>query len=314
MPRLGRGTLDVFGLCLGGNVFGWTADERASFAVLDAYVAGGGNFVDTADQYSAFVPGNVGGESETIIGRWMHARGNRADVVLASKVGKKPGRQGLAPANIRAGIEESLRRLQTDYVDLYYAHIDDPDTPLEETLGTFDALVREGNVRHIAASNYEAPRLALALAVSDREGLARYVALQTHYNLVERERYEGPPRDLCAREELACLPYWALARGFLTGKYRPGGEVVDSPRAGQASAYLDDRGLCVLGAPRRRGRGARHDPRGGRDRLAARPADGRHADRQRAQRRAAGEPARGRRAGAERRRARAPARRRRVGA
>jgi aryl-alcohol dehydrogenase-like predicted oxidoreductase len=248
MPRLGHGALDVFGLCLGGNVFGWTADEQASFAVLDAYVAASGNFVDTADQYSAFAAGNVGGESETIIGRWMHARANRADVVLATKVGRKPGREGLAPDNIRAGIEESLRRLQTDYVDLYYAHRDDPDTPLEETLGAFDALVREGKVRHIAASNYEAPRLAQALAVSDREGLARYVALQTHYNLVERERYEGPLRDLCAREELACLPYWALARGFLTGKYRPGGDVVDSPRAGQASAYLDDRGLRVLDA------------------------------------------------------------------
>jgi aryl-alcohol dehydrogenase-like predicted oxidoreductase len=247
MPRLGPSTLDVFPLCLGGNVFGWTADEQASFAVLDAYVAGGGNFVDTADQYSAFAPGNVGGESETIIGRWMQARDNRARVVLATKVGRKPGREGLTAGNIRTAIEESLRRLQTDYVDLYYAHRDDPDTPLEETLGAFDALVREGKVRHIAASNYAAPRLAEALAVSDREGLARYVALQTHYNLMERAAYEGELRDVVAKYSLGAIPYYGLARGFLTGKYRTG-ERVDSPRAAAASQYVGEKGDRVLAA------------------------------------------------------------------
>jgi aryl-alcohol dehydrogenase-like predicted oxidoreductase len=248
MARLGSTGPDVFPLCLGGNVFGWTADEPSSFAVLDAFLEGGGNLVDTADQYSAFVPGNHGGESETIIGRWMRRRGVRDRVVLASKVGKRPGFEGLAPANIRRVVEGSLERLQTDHLDLYYAHRDDPETPLEETLATFDALVREGKVGAIAASNYDAPRLAEALAISDREGLARYVALQPHYNLVEREHYEGPLRDLCAREGLGCLPYWGLAKGFLTGKYRTGDENAGSPRAAQATAYLDDRGRRVLGA------------------------------------------------------------------
>ena len=248
VPRLGRSDLDVFGLCLGGNVFGWTADEGQSFEVLDAYVAAGGNFVDSSDSYSAFAPGNQGGESETVLGNWFAARGNRADVVLATKVGRKPDRQGLSRANIRTAVTESLERLQSDYIDLYYAHADDPDTPLEETLSAFDELVREGSVRHIAASNYSAPRLAAALEISDRQGLARYVALQPHYSLVERHHFEGELVDLCVREGLACVPYWALARGFLTGKYRPGVEV-DSPRAGAAAKYLEDeRAVAVLAA------------------------------------------------------------------
>jgi aryl-alcohol dehydrogenase-like predicted oxidoreductase len=248
VPRLGRSDLDVFGLCLGGNVFGWTADEDASFAVLDAYMAAGGNFVDSSDSYSAFAPGNRGGESETVLGNWFAARGNRADVILATKVGRKPDRQGLSRENMRVAVAESLERLQSDYIDLYYAHADDPDTPLEETLQAFDELVREGKVRHIAASNYSAPRLAAALEISDRDGLARYVALQPHYSLVERDHYEGDLADLCVREGLACVPYWALARGFLTGKYRPGVEV-DSPRAGAAGEYLEDeRSLAVLAA------------------------------------------------------------------
>jgi len=248
MVRLGRSDLDVFPVCLGGNVFGWTADERQSFMVLDAYVDAGGNFIDTSDSYSAFAPGNVGGESETVIGNWIAARGNRASVVIATKVGRKPDRQGLSRANIRAAVEESLARLQTDYIDLYYAHADDPATPLDETLATFDELIKEGKVRYIAASNYAASRLEQALEISDRLGLARYVALQPHHSLVEREHYEGPLADLCEREDLACVPYWALARGFLTGKYRPDGAEVDSPRAGQAAQYLDDRGIRVLEA------------------------------------------------------------------
>ena len=246
MARLGRSDLDVFGLCLGGNVFGWTADEAQSFEVLDAYVTAGGNFIDSSDSYSAFAPGNVGGESETVLGNWFAARGNRADVVLATKVGRKPDRQGLTRGNIRIAVTESLERLQSEYIDLYYAHADDPDTSLEETLHAFDELVQEGKVRQIAASNYSAPRLAEALEISDREGLARYVAFQPHYSLVERHHYEGEPAELCVREELACVPYWALARGFLTGKYRAGGHV-DSPRAGAASQYLEDpRAVAVL--------------------------------------------------------------------
>jgi aryl-alcohol dehydrogenase-like predicted oxidoreductase len=248
VARLGRSDLDVFGLCLGGNVFGWTADEAESFEVLDAYIAAGGNFIDSSDSYSAFAPGNHGGESETVLGNWFAARGNRADVILATKVGRKPDRQGLSRENIRTAVVESLERLQSDYIDLYYAHADDPDTPLAETLRAFDELVQEGKIRYIAASNYSAPRLAEALEVSDREGLARYVALQPHYSLVERQHYEGELAELCVREELACVPYWALARGFLTGKYRPGAEV-DSPRAGAAGRYLEDgRAVAVLAA------------------------------------------------------------------
>jgi aryl-alcohol dehydrogenase-like predicted oxidoreductase len=245
MARLHDTDLDVFPLCLGGNVFGWTADRDASFAVLDAYVAAGGNFIDTADVYSAFAPGNSGGESETLIGEWMAARGNRSEIIVATKVGKLEGRIGLAPDNVRAAIDDSLTRLQTDYVDLYYAHDDDQDTPLEDALDTFGDLEREGKVRYVAASNYTAPRLAEALEVSKREGLPRYVALQPHYNLMERAAYENGLAEVCTREGLACMPYWGLAKGFLTGKYRDG-EDVDSPRAGAAGSYLDDRGREVL--------------------------------------------------------------------
>ncbi|HEV3218006.1 MAG TPA: aldo/keto reductase [Vicinamibacterales bacterium] len=247
MSLIDHTNLDVFPLCLGGNVFGWTADERQSFAVLDGYLAAGGNFVDTADAYSAWVPGHSGGESETIIGRWMAARGARGRMIIATKVGMAPGLKGLSPRTIRTAAEASLRRLGVDRIDLYYAHADDSETPVADSLRAFDALVKEGKVRYIAASNYTAPRLAEALAVSAREGLARYVALQPHYNLMHRSDYEGELRDLCAREGLACLPYFSLAKGFLTGKYRPGKEV-DSPRAAGAREYLDDRGLRVLAA------------------------------------------------------------------
>ena len=245
--RFGTTDLHVFPLCLGGNVFGWTADERQSFEVLDAYRAAGGNFVDTADAYSAWVDGHTGGESETIIGRWMKARGNRASMIIATKVGRLATMKGLSAKTIRAGAEASLRRLDTGHIDLYFAHADDPDTPLEETLRAFDALVREGKVRHIAASNYTAPRLAEALAVSRREHLASYVAIQPHHNLAHRQDYEGALRELCVREHLNCVPYFALASGFLTGKYRQG-MTVDSPRAPWVANYLDERGERLLRA------------------------------------------------------------------
>ena len=247
MTKLGNTSLDVFPLCLGGNVFGWTIDEPHSFAVLDAYAAAGGNFVDTADMYSSWVPGNVGGESETILGHWMAARKNRDRIVVATKVGKLPGLDNLGARTIRTAAENSLRRLGTDRIDLYYAHADDPSTPLEETLGAFDALVREGKVLHVAASNYTEARLSEALAISKREGLSRFVALQPHYNLVHRAEYEGALADRCTGEGLACFPYYALASGFLAGKYRPG-VTVESARAGGAAKYLDERGLRVLAA------------------------------------------------------------------
>ena len=247
MTRIGHTPLDVFPLCLGGNVFGWTADEAQSFATLDAYAAAGGNFVDTADVYSAWAPGNSGGESEAILGRWMAGRGNRDRIVVATKVGKLAGLTGLSAKTIRSAAEASLRRLGTDHIDLYYAHSDDPATPLDETLGAFDSLVREGKVRAVAASNYTASRLSEALEVSRAAGFARFEALQPHYNLVHRAEYEGALSDLCVREGLSCFPYYALASGFLSGKYRPGTSV-EGARAGAAAKYLDDRGVRALAA------------------------------------------------------------------
>jgi aryl-alcohol dehydrogenase (NADP+) len=245
--RLLQTDLDVFPICLGGNVFSWTANEAESFAVLDAYAAGGGNFIDTADVYTSWVPGHSGGESEAIIGRWLASRGLRNRMIVATKVGLLGGLEGLAPATIRRAAEASLRRLGVDRLDLYYAHKDDPKTAVEDTLRAFDALVREGKVRYIAASNYTAPRLAEALALSSRDGLARFVALQPHYNLVHRGEYEGELEALCARESVACVPYFALAKGFLSGKYRPGAQVA-SARAESARAYLDERGVRLLTA------------------------------------------------------------------
>jgi aryl-alcohol dehydrogenase (NADP+) len=239
MAKLDGTDLDVFPLCLGGNVFGWTADEDASFAVLDAYADAGGNFIDTADTYTR---PNMG-VSETIIGRWMAARGNRDQMVIATKVGSDGG---LSAANVAAHAEGSLRRLQTDRIDLYYSHKDDLDVPVEETLEAFNALVEAGKVRHIAASNLSGERIVESVRASAREGWARYVALQPHYNLVERERYEREYAPLAAEHGLAVAPYYALAKGFLTGKYREGWPEVDSPRAEGARAYLDDRGRAVL--------------------------------------------------------------------
>ncbi|MFJ5968284.1 aldo/keto reductase [Streptomyces sp. NPDC093060] len=248
LRALGSSGLRVFPLALGGNVFGWTADEETSFAVLDAYTAAGGNFVDTADSYSAWIEGNKGGESETIIGKWVKARGNRSDVVIATKVSQHPEYQGLTAANIKAAADASLRRLDTDYIDLYYTHFDKPEVPVEEIIGALDELVKAGKVRHIAASNISPERLQASLDFSRREGLARYVALQPHYNLVSRDTYEGPLQDLAAREGLAAVPYFALASGFLTGKYRPG-TTVESARAGSAAKHLEsERGQKVLTA------------------------------------------------------------------
>ncbi|MEU4763921.1 aldo/keto reductase [Actinosynnema sp. NPDC023794] len=244
MTKLGTSDLDVSRLCLGGNVFGWTADEEASFAVLDAFAHAGGTFVDTADSYSAWAEGHVGGESERIIGRWLRDRGNRDSIVVATKVGMLRGLDDLEAATVERAAEDSLRRLGVDHIDLYYAHKDDLDTPQEETLAAFDRLVRAGKVRHVAASNYSAERLTSALAVSEREGFAGFVALQQPYNLVDRS-YEGELSRAVADHGLASAPYWGLAKGFLTGKYRPG-VTVESARAAAASKYLDDRGLRIL--------------------------------------------------------------------
>jgi len=245
MRSLGTTGLKVFPLNLGGNVFGWTADEKTSFAVLDAYAEAGGNFIDTADIYSAWAPGNKGGESEKIIGRWMQIRGCRGRMIIATKVGMLQGFQGLSAKNIAAAVEQSLERLQTDHIDIYYAHRDDPQTPLRETLKAFDALVRSGKVRHLGASNYTAPRLSEALAISREHGLARFEVLQNHYNLVFRTEYEGAMAELCAGEKIAMLPYYSLAKGFLTGKYRPGVKV-ESARADGMDRNLDQRGLKLL--------------------------------------------------------------------
>lgn len=249
---LGRSGLSVGPLAFGGNVFGWTVDERRSFELLDAFVASGLNLIDTADAYSRWVPGNAGGESETIIGRWLAARGpsTRARVVIATKVGLEmgPGEAGLSRAYILRAVERSLRRLQTDYIDLYQAHRDDASTPLEETLGAFDELVRAGKVRAIGASNYSAERLEQALRTSRDAGLARYESLQPHYNLYDRAGFESALAGLCAREQVGVIPYYALASGFLTGKYRSAADAAKSPRGARAKAMLDARGLRILAA------------------------------------------------------------------
>jgi aryl-alcohol dehydrogenase-like predicted oxidoreductase len=243
MARLGRTDLDVFPLCLGGNVFGWTADEAKSFAVLDAYAEAGGNFIDTANSYLV-----KGGESETIIGRWMAERGNRADMVIATKVGGGKGpKRSLSAGTIAGEAQGSLERLQTDVIDLYYAHHDDEDTPLEETARAFDDLVQKGIVRHLGASNYVPERLERVLELQRAQGLAEFTVLQPHYNLVERD-FERTLLPLADAWELAVCPYYGLAKGFLTGKYRPGGKRSASPRADAAGAYLAGGGEAVLEA------------------------------------------------------------------
>ncbi len=248
---LGRSGLQVSPICLGGNVFGWTADEAISLRLLDAWVDAGMNFVDTADVYSRWVRGHTGGESETVIGKWLRQSGKRRRVVLATKVGKPMGEndKGLSRAYIRRAVEASLRRLQTDFIDLYQAHDDDAATPLEETLATFAELIKEGKVRAVGASNYTAPRLALALDTSERLGLPRYESLQPLYNLLERAAYEDELEPLCVERGLGVINFFALAMGFLTGKYRSVADLGKSVRGGGAiKQYLNERGLAVLGA------------------------------------------------------------------
>jgi aryl-alcohol dehydrogenase-like predicted oxidoreductase len=247
---LGRSGLEAAPLAFGGNVFGWTADEGTSFALLDAFVAGGFNLIDTADTYSRWVPGHVGGESEAIIGRWLASRGSRGRVLIATKAGMDMGdnRKGLSRAYLVEAVERSLARLKSDYIDLYQAHTDDADTPQDETLEAFARLVRDGKVRAIGASNFSASRLASALATSDARGLPRYETLQPEYNLYARAGFEAELAALCAREQLAVLPYYGLASGFLTGKYRSKADLGRSPRSGAVKGMLNPRGLRILAA------------------------------------------------------------------
>ncbi|HYE91172.1 MAG TPA: aldo/keto reductase [Terriglobales bacterium] len=253
MRKLGRTGLKVAALCLGGNTFGWTTDQKASEAVLDAYMEAGGNFIDTADVYSRWAPGNKGGESETALGLWMAARKNRAQVIMATKVcgpmGPGENDKGLSRAHIVDGVEASLRRLKTDYIDLYQAHWDDKDTPLDETLRAFDDLVKQGKVRYIGASNYVAWRLTSALWQSDVKGLVRYESIQPKYNLVFRDEYERELEPLCLEQQIGVIPYSSLGSGFLSGKYRAGQALPSTARAaGVEKGYMTDRGFAVLAA------------------------------------------------------------------
>ena len=245
MTRLGRSDLDIRPLSLGGNVFGWTADRDTSFAVLDAFHAGGGNFIDTADGYSAWVPGNSGGESETLIGEWLKSR-TPTDVVVATKVSTHPEFRGLSVANVRAAAEASLTRLGVDAIDLYYAHFDDPETPLEETVGAFADLVSDGLVRHVAVSNYSAARIREWISLAEAAGADLPVAIQPHYNLVHRTEVERDIVPVAEEFGLSLVPYYALASGFLTGKYRTPDATGESPRAGGAAKLATPAGLAVI--------------------------------------------------------------------
>ena len=246
---LGRSPLSIAPLVFGGNVFGWSADEARSFELLDAFVDGGGNLVDTADVYSAWVPGNRGGESETIIGKWLQRSGKRDRVLIATKVAKWAEHPGLSPVNIRTAVEGSLKRLQTDRIDLYFAHQDDASVPMHETLGEFARLIEEGKLRAIGASNFGADRAAEALAVSKEHGLPRYECLQPEYNLVARSGYEAELEPLVRKEGLGVISYYALASGFLSGKYRSAADLAkSSARGGAAKRFLNPQGLRVLAA------------------------------------------------------------------
>ena len=242
---LANTNLSVFPLCLGTNVFGFSSTEEESFAVLDAYYEAGGNFIDTADMYSEWKPGNKGGESETIIGNWMKARGNRHEMVIATKVSKLSTRPGLSGANIKAALDDSLHRLQSDHIDLYYAHEDDATVPLEETLSAFGDVINAGKVHLVAASNYSGARLREAAAVSKANNLPSYVAVQNQYNIMDRQPFESDVQPVVTDLGITSVPFYGLARGFLTGKYRPG-VVVESVRAGGVAGYQTDRGWKVI--------------------------------------------------------------------
>lgn len=248
--KIGNSGLEVVPLAFGGNVFGWTVDEAMSFKLLDGFVAAGCNFIDTADVYSRWAPGNQGGESETILGRWFKRTGKRSQVILATKVGMEmgPGKKGLARDYILQAVEDSLRRLQTDYIDLYQSHQDDPATPLEETLEAYALLIQQGKIRAIGASNYTGDRLARALEISRDRGLPRYECLQPHYNLCERADYERTLEPVCQKAGIGCIPYFSLAKGFLTGKYRAESDLSKSVRGAGAKAYLNERGWRILDA------------------------------------------------------------------
>jgi aryl-alcohol dehydrogenase-like predicted oxidoreductase len=248
--KLGQSGLTVAPFALGGNVFGWTADETMSFEILDAFVAAGFNLIDTADVYSRWAPGHQGGESETVLGRWLRRSGHRDKVVIATKVGMEmgPDAKGLSRGYIHRAVERSLQRLQTDRIDLYQSHQDDPATPLEETLGAFGELIRQGKVRAIGASNYAAERLAEALRASRAHGLPRYEALQPLYNLYDRQPYEEALEPLCVKEGIGVITYFSLARGFLAGKYRSEADLTKSPRGSGVKQYLNERGERILRA------------------------------------------------------------------
>lgn len=248
--RIGRSELAIAPLVFGGNVFGWTVDEAGSFQLLDAFVAAGGNCIDTADVYSHWVPGNAGGESETIIGRWLRARGGRDGLVIATKVGMQlsPDKKGLSRRHIMQAVEASLARLQTDYIDLYQSHTDDQGVPLEETLAAYARLVEQGKVRVIGASNYGGGRLAAALAASETQGWPRYECLQPNYNLYDRADYEQDLQPVCAQHEVGVITYYSLAAGFLTGKYRTAADFKKSARGARMDVRLNERGLRILAA------------------------------------------------------------------
>ncbi len=245
MINLANTDLTIYPLCLGGNVFGYSAHKQNSEAVLSFYADNGGNFIDTADMYSQWAPGHIGGESERIIGDWMAKRGNRQKMIIATKVSKLDTRPGLKATNIRAACDESLKKLKSDYIDLYYAHQDDLDTPIEESLGAFDELIKAGKVRYIAASNFTPVRLQESLNISKANGLSSYIASQDQYNLMERE-YEKGLMPTIEKNNLSQIPFYGLARGFLTGKYRPGVSVESVRASGVASNYANERGWNLL--------------------------------------------------------------------
>ena len=248
--QLGQSSLHVYPIAFGGNVFGWTADEATSFKLLDGFVGAGFNFIDSADVYSRWHPGNTGGESEAIIGNWLKARGGRDKVIVATKLGMEmaPGKKGLSRQYMMEAVENSLRRLKTDYIDLYQSHRDDPETPIEETLSAYADLIKQGKVREIGASNYSAARLSEALQASTDKGLPRYQTLQPLYSLVERQEFEGALEDVCLKEKVGVIGFYSLASGFLTGKYRSKADTEGRARGSRVEKYMNDYGFGTIAA------------------------------------------------------------------